>query len=48
YYTVSAHASKVLKKVNERVAQGEVIALVGDTGSITGPSLYFEIRYQGK
>jgi len=48
YYTVSAHAAKVLKKANERVAQGEVIALVGDTGSITGPSLYFEIRYQGK
>jgi len=48
YYTVFGHASKVLKRVNERVTQGEVIALVGDTGSIRGPCLYFEIRYRGK
>jgi septal ring factor EnvC (AmiA/AmiB activator) len=48
YYTVSGHASKVVKGVNERVAQGEVIALVGDTGSIRGPCLYFEIRHKGK
>jgi septal ring factor EnvC (AmiA/AmiB activator) len=48
YYTVSGHASKVLKRVNEPVAEGEVIALVGDTGSIRGPCLYFEIRYKGK
>ncbi len=48
YYTVSGHASKVLKRVNEPVAEGEVIALVGDTGSIRGPRLYFEIRYKGK
>lgn len=48
YYTVFGHASKVLKGVNERVAEGEVIALVGDTGSIRGPCLYFEIRHKGK
>ena len=48
YYTVSGHASKVLKRVNERVVEGEVIALVGDTDSIRGPRLYFEIRYRGK
>jgi septal ring factor EnvC (AmiA/AmiB activator) len=48
YYSVSGYASKVLKKVNERVAAGEVIALVGDTCSITGPCLYFEIRHEGK
>jgi septal ring factor EnvC (AmiA/AmiB activator) len=48
YYTVFGHASKVLKGVNERVEEGEVIALVGDTGSIRGPCLYFEIRHKGK
>jgi septal ring factor EnvC (AmiA/AmiB activator) len=48
YYTVSAHASKLLKRINDRVTQGDVIALVGDTGSLRGPCLYFEIRYQGK
>jgi septal ring factor EnvC (AmiA/AmiB activator) len=48
YYTVSAHASKLLKKINDRVRKGDVIAFVGDTGSLGGPCLYFEIRYQGK
>ena len=31
----------------EIVETGEVIATVGDSGAISGPSLYFEIRYQG-
>ncbi len=48
YFTVSAHASKLLKSINERVTKGDIIALVGDTGSLRGPCLYFEIRYQGK
>ena len=48
YYTVCAHASKVLKGVNERVTKGEVVALVGDSGSIRGSCLYFEIRHRGK
>ncbi|MFQ6078502.1 MAG: murein hydrolase activator EnvC family protein [Thermodesulfobacteriota bacterium] len=48
YYTVSAHASKLLRKNHDRVTKGEVIGFVGDTGSLRGPCLYFEIRYQGK
>lgn len=48
YYSISGYASKVLRKVNERVVEGEVIALVGDTSSIRGPCLYFEIRHKGK
>ena len=48
YYTLFAHASKLLKEVGEKVKRGEVIALVGDTDSINGPRLHFEIRYQGK
>jgi hypothetical protein len=27
---------------------GEPVALVGDTGSLRGPCLYFEIRQRGK
>ncbi len=48
YYTVCAHTSKVLKRINERVTKGEIIALVGDSGSIRDPGLYFEIRHRGK
>jgi septal ring factor EnvC (AmiA/AmiB activator) len=48
YYTLSGHASTLLKDVGEEVRRGEVVALVGDTGSLKGPCLYFEIRQRGK
>jgi murein hydrolase activator len=48
YYTLSGHASALMKKVGEDVRAGEVVALVGDTGSLKGPCLYFEIRQRGK
>ena len=47
YHTVVAHASRLLKKVGEKVKRGDVVALVGSTGSIEGPMLYFDIRYHG-
>ncbi len=47
-FTVSGYCSQLLKKAGEEVAQGEAIGLVGSTGSLKGPSLYFEIRHQGK
>jgi septal ring factor EnvC (AmiA/AmiB activator) len=34
--------------VGDRVARGEPIAWVGDTGSLEGPRLYFEIRAEGR
>lgn len=48
YCTVYAHAQEIFKKKGERVEPGEVIATVGDTGSIEGPRLHFEIRHHGK
>lgn len=48
YYSLSAHASQLLKNVNDVVRAGETIALVGDTNSIKGDCLYFEIRHHGK
>jgi septal ring factor EnvC (AmiA/AmiB activator) len=47
YHSVAAHASHLLKKVGDEVRMGEAVALVGSTGSIEGPMLYFEIRYHG-
>lgn len=48
YYTLAAHASKLIKSVGDTVYEGETVALVGDTNSIKGPCLYFEIRHHGK
>jgi septal ring factor EnvC (AmiA/AmiB activator) len=47
-FTVSGYCSQLLKKAGEEVAQGDAIGLVGSAGSVKGPSLYFEIRHQGK
>ncbi len=48
YYSLSAHASELLKKVNDVVSAGETIAHAGDTNSLKGAGLYFEIRHYGK
>ena len=43
YFSVYAHVSEILAKKGERVKKGQVIAKVGDTGSIKGPMLYLEL-----
>ena len=48
YYTVYAHIEEAFKSTGDTVKAGEVIATVGDTDSITGPKLYFEVRHHGK
>ncbi len=44
YFTVSGHLDTVEVEAGERVGRGEVIGTVGDTGSLSGPGLHFEIR----
>jgi septal ring factor EnvC (AmiA/AmiB activator) len=48
YYTVYAHVEEMFKSTGDWVENGEVIATVGDTGSMSGARLYFEIRHHGK
>ncbi len=48
YYTVYAHLEEVFKVKGDRVQKGEVIATVGDSGSLTEPALHFEVRHRGK
>jgi len=47
YYTVYAHIAKILAKVGDQVEKGQTIGLVGNTGSVNGPQLYFEVRHRG-
>lgn len=44
FYTLYAHASATFCEVGQAVRAGEVIAEVGDTGSLDGSQLYFEVR----
>lgn len=48
YYSMSAHLDKHLKDVGETVESGETIGLAGDTGSLNGTLLYFELRHRGQ
>jgi septal ring factor EnvC (AmiA/AmiB activator) len=48
YHSVYAHVEETFKTSGDTVQTGEVIATVGDTGSISGVQLHFEIRHHGK
>ena len=48
YYTLYAHAAEVKVKEGDEITQGQTIGTVGDTGSLQGPRLYFEVRHEGK
>ena len=48
YYSLYGHTEEVFKRKGEQVEDREVIATVGDTGSLSGPLLHFEIRHRGQ
>ena len=48
YFTLYAHVEEIFKQKGESVETGEVIATAGDTGSIKGLCLHFEVRHHGK
>jgi len=45
WFTVVSHLQDTFVEVGDTVGQGDTLGSVGDTGSLTGPSLYFEIRH---
>jgi septal ring factor EnvC (AmiA/AmiB activator) len=48
YYTVYAHLSEILKKSGDSVNRGEIVGLAGDSDSLAGSKLYFELRKDGR
>jgi len=44
FFSLYAHASKLLVKVGEQVATGHIIGETGDTGLTGDSTLYFELR----
>jgi septal ring factor EnvC (AmiA/AmiB activator) len=48
YYTLYGHCSEFLAAKGDAVRAGQAVALSGDSGSLKGECLYFEIRFRTK
>lgn len=49
FLSIYKHCAALLKQVGNQVKGGEVIAVVGNTGTLTtGPHLHFELWYKGR
>ena len=48
YHTLVAHLDTMKTAMGEDVEAGAVLGTVGDSGSLKGPYLYFEIREKGR
>ncbi len=48
YFSLYGHCSEFLAKVGDMVKAGQPVALVGDSGSLKGECLYFEMRHKTK
>ncbi len=48
YYTIYGHLSEIIRKNGEELARGEILGRVGDSDSLSGAKLYFELRKDGR
>ena len=48
YYSIYAHLERAAAGVGQRVPKGAIVGTVGESGSLAGPRLHFEIRQEGR
>lgn len=48
YHSLYGHLDEIITSVGKKVRGGQIIAKSGDSGSLVGESLYFELRQMGK
>ena len=48
YHSLYGHLDEIISSPGKTVRPGQIIGRSGDSGSVIGESLYFEMRYKGK
>jgi len=48
YHSLYGHLDEIITQVGRTVRSSQIIGRSGDTGSLVGETLYFELRYKGK
>ena len=48
YHSLYGHLDEIISTIGKTVRSGQIIGRSGDSGSVKGEALYFEIRYKGK
>lgn len=48
YHSLYAHLDRITVKAGQRVDRQTELGLSGESGSLEGPKLYFELRHQGR
>ncbi|NIQ02886.1 MAG: peptidoglycan DD-metalloendopeptidase family protein [Nitrospinaceae bacterium] len=48
YHSLYGHLDEIITKVGRVVRTGQIIGRSGDTGSLMGETLYFELRHEGQ
>ena len=48
YHSLYGHLDEIISSAGKTVRSGQIIGRSGDSGSVKGEALYFEIRYKGK
>jgi len=48
YHSLYGHLDEIISSTGKTVRSGQIIGRSGDSGSVKGEALYFEMRYKGK
>jgi len=48
YYTIYGHLSEIIRKTGDELRRGDLLGRVGDSDSLGGAKLYFELRKDGR
>jgi murein hydrolase activator len=47
YFTIYGHLSEIFKKTGDEIKRGEILGTAGDSDSLAGSNVYFEMRKDG-